>query len=83
MSYRFQSSPAKDLRAINNMMRSGSSSRRVSKRIFQDDTESENSPTKRQCTDTMNRKIRDIVSERQIIESNGALSNGNGSVDAD
>ncbi|CAG2165340.1 unnamed protein product, partial [Oppiella nova] len=39
----------------------------------------ENSPTKRQCTDTMNRKIRDIVSERQSIESNGALNNSNGS----
>ncbi|CAG2100686.1 unnamed protein product [Medioppia subpectinata] len=79
LSYRFQSSPAKDLRAINNMMRSGSPSQRVSKRILQDDIESENSPTKRQCTEKIDRKIRDIVSERQSIESNGALNNSNGS----
>lgn len=70
MSYRFLSSPAKDLHAINSMMRGGSltpNSRKVSKRILlQDDGECENSPTKRCATENvMNRRIVDVVNERQ------------------
>lgn len=57
------------------MMRNGNSSKKVSKRLLQDDCESENSP-KKNCLDPeimhVDRRIRDVVSERHAksMESN-------------
>jgi len=81
MSYRFLNSPAKDLRAINNMMRmgGGSAEKKVSKRILQDDAETENSPNaKRLCSDSapLQKKVRDLISDRQGVEEHDGLENG-------
>lgn len=92
--YSFLRSPAKDLRAINHMMKmsgTGIEKKPVSKRILQDDTnESENSPAKRANTDPalFRSKIQNIFTERQgSVVSDDSSSNfvgsGNGDSGAD
>lgn len=64
ISYSFMRSPAKDLLAINQMMRRNTEKKAVSKRIFQDDGDSESS--KKMCTEPplIRAKIQNICSER-------------------
>lgn len=59
LSYSFNRSYPKDLRAINCMMK-----RKVGKRILQDDSEPD-SPAKRISTDLTLRKIQNVITERQ------------------
>lgn len=61
-SYSFSSSPAKDLRDINKMLRQDE--RKVGKRILQDDNDTD-SPSKRLCPDLTLRKIQNVITERQ------------------
>lgn len=88
MSYSFLRSPAKELRAINQMMRNTTEKKPVSKRILQDDTnESENSPAKRPAADPalIRSKIQNIFTERQgTAASEDSSSNfaENGSLDS-
>lgn len=64
ISYSFMRSPAKDLQAINMMMKRNTEKKTVSKRIFQDDGDSESS--KKMCTEPplIRSKIQNIFSER-------------------
>ena len=64
ISYSFMRSPAKDLMAINQMMKRNTEKKAVSKRIFQDDGDCESS--KKLCTDQplIRSKIQNIFSER-------------------
>ena len=64
ISYSFMRSPAKDLLVINQMMKRSSEKKTVSKRIFQDEGDSESS--KKLCTDPplIRSKIQNIFSER-------------------
>ncbi|GAB6030492.1 Retinoblastoma-like protein 1, variant 2 [Chamberlinius hualienensis] len=64
LSYSFSKSPAKDLRAINNMVRSGGE-HKIGKRILQDDGDSDNPVAKRSCLDSTFRKIQSVITERQ------------------
>jgi hypothetical protein len=93
MVYNFLRSPAKELRAINQMMRrsdvgNGAEKKPVSKRILQDDTnEAENAPAKRICTNPalFRSKIESICNERQgsvIDEDDSVRRIGNGDVGA-
>lgn len=67
LSYSFLRSPAKDLRAINSMMKmSSTNGKKVSKRICLDENEAENSPTKRLCPEKLVRLQQNIYSERQF-----------------
>lgn len=65
LSYSLGRSPAKDLRAINNMVRMGE--KKVGKRILEDlQDEGENeSPSKKVCDDLAQRKIQNVMTERQ------------------
>lgn len=62
LSYSFSRSPAKDLRAINNLVKLGE--KKVGKRNLQDDLELENS-AKRLCQDPTLRKIQNVITDRQ------------------
>ena len=82
LSYHFLRSPAKDLRAINSMMRQNASGseKKVIKRLLQDEyLDNENSPKRRLCAEPVLRsKIQNIYSERQEVEVEGE---DNGDVD--
>lgn len=83
MSYHFLRSPAKDLKAINSMMKLNSSSgneKKVIKRILQDDTNETNSDTRRHGAEkpVLRSMIDNIYTERQ---EDGDDTEDNGDVD--
>lgn len=89
MSYILLRSPAKDLRAINQMMQRNTGEKKpMIKRILQDDmNESENSPAKRAHTDPVlirSKMIENICADRQGTTSEDSSSNfvENGSLDS-
>jgi len=79
LSYHFLRSPAKDLRAINSMMRQNASGneKKVIKRILQDDSSSENSTNHKQGYGHLTRTL---CNERQNYDVD---EDDNGDVDMD
>ncbi|KAL5021351.1 hypothetical protein ScPMuIL_000506 [Solemya velum] len=74
MLYSFQRSPAKNLHAINNMIKMGERKSIVSKRLLEVDADDEEvgSPIKRVCqVSAFSKKLQDLSSQRQ--EANGSI----------
>ncbi|KAK3600589.1 hypothetical protein CHS0354_020982 [Potamilus streckersoni] len=79
LSYSFNKSPAKNLRAINNMIRMGDKNRFAGKRLLQidQDEESGESPPKKVSQPFFMHRLQSVNTERQMHETNSGIGRSN------
>ncbi|KAL3858951.1 hypothetical protein ACJMK2_009197 [Sinanodonta woodiana] len=79
LSYSFNKSPAKNLRAINNMIRMGDKTRFAGKRLLQidGDEESGESPPKKASQPFFMQRLQSVNTERQMHETNSGIGRSN------